>query len=303
MSGEREMKDWEVVTFGDVFIDLVMSGFPRWPEPGEEVLAQSLVREAGGGAAITACALARLGRRVALVAAVGADSGWFRQRIEGCGVDGSLLLIDEVNPTATTVAISTREDRSFFTYPGANIRLAGMLEDEATISLLKQARHVHLASAIPPARLPEVARRLREAGTTISVDVGWVESWLRSPESLVALREVDLFMPNEREGWAMTGETDPERMLRAFEAAGIGRVALKLGAAGAMLLDGDRIVHGAPELPDGFKVIDTTGAGDCFDAGFISAWIDGESPEICLRLGNLCGSRSTMTPGGIGIPE
>jgi sugar/nucleoside kinase (ribokinase family) len=294
MSGKR----WEVITFGDVFIDLVMSGFTRWPEPGEEVTARSLTQDVGGGAAITACRLAQLGRRVALIAAVGEDGGWFRQRIGRCGVDCDLLQIDEAGRTATTVAISTIADRSFFTFPGANVRLAEMLADQTITSQMSLAQHVHLASAVEPARLVELTRQLHQSGTTISVDVGWVESWLRDPASLVALREVDLFLPNEREGRAMTGETDPELILRTFAQAGIARVALKLGAAGAMMIDAGQILACAAPV---VEVVDTTGAGDCFDAGFISAWIDGQAAANCLQLGNACGAQSTTTPGGTGL--
>jgi sugar/nucleoside kinase (ribokinase family) len=292
---------WEVVTCGDVFVDLVMSGFPRWPEPGEEVVAQSLAREIGGGAAITACGLAQLGCRVALRAAIGTDGEWFRERLGGQGVALDLLEIDERNPTAITVAVSTVEDRSFFTYPGANRGLAELLASEKTIEAMIGARHVHLASAVAPERLIELGRRLRAAGTTLSVDVGWVESWLRDPASLIALREVDLFMPNEREGEAMTGTSDPVEMLRRFAAAGVRRVALKLGAAGSMMIE-DGVIEVAPGIE--VAAIDTTGAGDCFDAGFLAAWVAGESPRKCLQQGNLCGAWSTTALGGVnGFPS
>lgn len=296
MSGSPDGKRWEVITFGDVFVDLVMTGFPRWPEPGEEVVAGSLVREVGGGAAITACTLAARGSSVALMAAIGGDGDWFSDRVAGMGVDPCLLQFDRQDSTGVTVAVSTASDRSFFTYPGANAGLPALLADRRTIDTLALARHVHLASAIAPEQLIDLAQRLRSAGTTVSLDVGWVEPWLCNRQSFVALREIDLFLPNEREGAEMTGVTEPEAILRRFAEAGAPRVALKLGAAGSMMLSGDRVIRAAPV---GVIPVDTTGAGDCFDGGFISAWIAGEPTTECLRAGNECGALSTTAPGGL----
>ena len=298
---ETGRKALEFITFGDVFIDLVMSGFARWPAPGEEVDAQSLTREIGGGAAITACGLARLGRSVALLAATGSDGSWFRDRLGATGVSLELLQESADEPTAITVAISTADDRSFFTYRGSNCLLESLITDPALIGSLASASHVHLANAVTPDRLIELARQLRPTGTTLSVDVGWVEDWLRDPLSLVALREIDLFLPNEREGAAMTGESDPRRMLEFFSQAGLKRVALKLGAAGSMMIENGVIVK-SPGLA--VQVVDTTGAGDCFDAGFLAAWKAGLPALTCLETANICGARSTTAPGGLkGFPR
>lgn len=94
----------------------------------------------------------------------------------------------------------------------------------------------------------------------------------------------------------MTGVTEPEAILRRFAEAGAPRVAIKLGAAGSMMLSGDRVIRAAPV---GVIPVDTTGAGDCFDGGFISAWIAGEPTTECLRAGNECGALSTTAPGGL----
>ncbi|MFZ4627196.1 MAG: carbohydrate kinase family protein [Blastocatellia bacterium] len=294
-------KRWEVLTVGDVFIDLILSGFTRWPAPGEEVQAQSLSREVGGGAAITACGLARLGVTTGLFAAVGHDGDWLRQRIAEFGVDPTALQVDEAETTALTVAVSTREDRSFFTYAGANRLLPGLLANGAPgRRLLQKAHHVHLALPIDPGLLRELAAELHACGTTLSLDVGWVEDWLRDPASLAVLSTVDLFLPNEREGEAMTGEVDPAAMLARFAEAGARKVVLKRGAQGAMVrADGEIVIA----LPPPVTPVDTTGAGDCFDAGFLAAWQRGLSVKTCLEVGNLCGALSTTAPGGLaGFP-
>ncbi|HXF05824.1 MAG TPA: carbohydrate kinase family protein [Blastocatellia bacterium] len=290
-------KEWDVVTVGDIFIDLVMSGFPRWPRPGEEAFASTFTREVGGGAAITACGLARLGLRVGILAVVGAEDGeWVIKRLHQQGVETDLIRHDPEEPTALTVSVSSSEDRAFFTYAGANRRLTEVLgEDEARRSLAR-ARHVHLACALDPGALVALSRDFHSRDCSVSLDIGWHESWLRDPRSLDALREIDLFFPNEREAQCLTGESEPEAILRALARAGLPAVALKRGPAGAALLYQNELyfVEPYPVIP-----IDTTGAGDCFDAGFLAAWLGGESPERCLRRANICGALSTRRLGGI----
>ncbi|HEX4945067.1 MAG TPA: carbohydrate kinase family protein [Blastocatellia bacterium] len=290
-------KIWDVITVGDVFADIVMSGFATMPKLGEEVECEQLQYEAGGGAAITACGLAKLGCNTALLAVVGKnDSDWFRHRLEDCGVDLSYLILHASEPTATTVSVSTKVDRAFFTYRGANKMLAELLADPSFRLTMQQARHVHLAHVIAPDVLIELARELHAVGTTLSLDVGWCESWLRDERSLHALTAVDVFLPNEREAELMTGQSNPEAMLQAFADAGLPTVALKLGANGSALLHQKNYYFAAPHK---VTVLDTTGAGDCFDAGFLFAWLRGEDPAECLRLANLCGALSTQALGGI----
>lgn len=290
-------KDWDVITIGDVFIDLVMSGFPAWPQPGEESFAEKLQREVGGGAAITACGLSRLGMKTALLASVGSDdSGWFRDRISSCGVSTALLHDHQSEPTGLTVSVSTSEDRAFFTYTGANKYLAEAMKTSEWISSMRNARHIHIAFPIDFDFLIDLSKDLHSAGSTISIDVGWQTGWLADSRAIDALRPVDLFLPNEREAELISGETEPEKMLQWLADHGISAV-LKLGAKGSAMLDDGNLVRGEsiPVTP-----VDTTGAGDCFDAGFLYGWLKGEPAERCLRIGNLCGAHSTRSLGGIG---
>ena len=113
-------KEFDCITVGDLFIDLVMSGFPALPRLGEEAFAEQLQREAGGGAAITACGLARLGERVGALGMVGeSDGDWLRERLKSRGVRVDLLRVHLTEPTGLTVAVSTAEDRAFFTCAAA----------------------------------------------------------------------------------------------------------------------------------------------------------------------------------------
>jgi sugar/nucleoside kinase (ribokinase family) len=128
------------------------------------------------------------------------------------------------------------------------------------------------------------------------MDVGWFEDWLTDPNSLDLLSSSDLFFPNEREAELMTRQSEPEAMLDWMADHRIPRVALKLGSRGAMLLwEGD--LYRCPAFR--VKPVDTTGAGDCFNAGFIYAWLHGQQPEECLRTATICGALSTRGLGGI----
>ena len=286
---------------GDLFADIIMSGFTAWPERGEEAVARDVRREVGGGAAITACGLAKLGSRVGVLGVVGTDVGdWMIERLQSAGVDTSGITYDLHSPTAFTVAVSDAHDRSFFTYLGANRMFPQTLIYAANERLLAHARHVHLACAPHLDTAAELLNELRQNGCCISLDVGWHEQWLSDERSMDILRYIDIFFPNEREAQRMTGVEDPAAMLRQFAQAGAARVALKLGREGAALLwNGETLF--AKRFP--VNPIDTTGAGDCFNAGFLYAWLGGRAPAECLRAAAICGALSTEALGGVeGFP-
>jgi sugar/nucleoside kinase (ribokinase family) len=288
----------EVLVAGEIYADLIMAGFDFFPRPGQEAFAREFRREIGGGAAITACGLASLGTRAGLFGICGADHrAWIAERLGAYGVDTSALAEDADEPTGFTVAVTAPDDRAFFTYLGANHGFAAAVQSAS----FDELRHVHLAWAPPGDIASALFDRIHRAGATVSLDAGWHEDWLDHPRALDALRAVDIFFPNETEAARITGEKDPERMLRRFREAGLRGVALKLGANGSQLLLRGTTYEAAPRA---VVPIDTTGAGDCFDAGFLHAWLRGESPQRCLDAGNLCGALSTEAYGGItGFPS
>ena len=288
---------------GELYADLIMSGFEFWPLPGQESFANQFHREVGGGAANTACALARLGSRTAVFGIVGSDGDWLLQQLAGHAVDTSHITRDPTEPTAFTVAITTPEDRTFFTYSGANRGFSGRsLVPPPKIACHPPATFTWLF--LQPRLQPKLLASLRARGCTVSLDVGWHEDWLRDPRVRDLLPLLDLFFPNESEAAALTGESEPAAMLRWFSAAGLPMAVVKLGPAGACLLhEGEVLTVPPPPVVAPNIVIDTTGAGDCFNAGFLQAWMQGDPPETCLRAGNICGALSTQAYGGVaGMP-
>jgi sugar/nucleoside kinase (ribokinase family) len=299
MTGEARI---EVLVAGDLFLDLVMSGFESWPNPGEESFAKGFHKEVGGGAAITACCLSKLGVRTLVLGAVGKSDGqWMLDELAKRGVDASAILMAEDEPTAFTVSVSTAHDRALFTYGGANRKFPAALESIADLGKRTGARHIHLGHAVNPTRAKSLFQAIHDVGCTVSLDVGWHPEWLTNVEAISALRVVDVFFPNLREACEITKETEPRRILEVLGSMGLRCVALKMGGEGAALLFNEEVIFQESGRVD---AVDTTGAGDCFDAGFLYAWLRGMSPRQCLKAGAACGEASVRVMGGVaGAPS
>jgi sugar/nucleoside kinase (ribokinase family) len=286
---------YDVAVVGEMYIDHVFTGFSVWPQPGEEAFASRYHREIGGGAANTACALGRLGRRVSLIGVIGAkDAAWFESRLREFGVASEGIRTTE-GETGVTASVSLMHERSFFTYAGENERLMDLLRLEATMDTLKKARHVHFALPLDHEVAAELLPFLRDAGGTTSLDVGFQRKWLTSASALDTCRTANYFLPNEREAKLLC-EGDASGYLAFAQKNGIRNAVIKLGPRGArMLTQGRTYVAASPAV----DVADTTGAGDAFDAGFIDALLDDAEPEDCLRRACLCGGLSTRESGAL----
>lgn len=290
------MKTYDVSVVGEVYIDHIFTGFANWPQPGEEVFTRHYAREIGGGAVNTACALARLGRSVRLFGVIGiADAEWFESRLRAFDVPSDMLEKAAGN-TGVTVSVSMRDDRSFFSYTGENEKLAPMLRSPAMLASLKNARHVHFAMPLAHELARDLLPALRAAGCTTSLDVGFQAEWLQSPMNLETCRAVDYLFPNEKEASVLSGGRDASGYLSFARRNGFPRPVVKLGPRGAaMLADGVPYEVSSPLV----ETVDTTGAGDAFDAGFIDALLDKASPEDCLRRACICGALSTRGVGAL----
>ena len=289
------MLRYDVATVGEIYIDHVFTGFARWPQPGEEVFARHYAREIGGGAAITACALTRLGRTASLLGVIGAtDSGWFDDRLRSFNVRSDLLAKAKGN-TGVTVSVSLNEDRTLFSSAGENERLPAMLRSAGMMDSLRQARHVHLALPLDRALASELLPALRAKGCTTSLDVGFHRDWLSTPENLDVCRAIDYLLVNEKEAGVMSGG-DAMGYLAFAQQEGLRHPIVKRGAQGAAMIAGGVVYQvGAPSV----TVVDTTGAGDAFDAGFIDALLDAAPPEVCLRRACICGALSARAIGAL----
>jgi sugar/nucleoside kinase (ribokinase family) len=293
-------KRWDAVTVGEIYIDHVFSGLPGWPSPGEEVFTRNYLCDLGGGSSITACALGLLGRKTAVFGVVGeVDAPWIRHRLGEFHVETAGLK-QAPSRSGVTVSVSANGERTFFSYAGTNELLSAYLLSAGTAEQLCQAAHVHFAVPLDRHVAQRLLPILKEAGCTVSLDVGWQPAWYLNPENLRTCREIDYFLPNRKEAEYLTGEGHPEEVLLGLEKLGFTHVVIKLGAEGAAIHAQGGMIHvPSPEV----RVVDTTGAGDAFDAGLIDAVLDHADAVEMLRRASACGALSTRMPGGLmGLP-
>jgi sugar/nucleoside kinase (ribokinase family) len=286
----------DLLCVGESFEDLIFHGLPGLPEVGGETRAQGFARTWGGGTFITAVAAARLGVGVQVVSGLAPEAA---SRLRGERVTAKNLARPG-EPTAVTAALSTRRDRAFATFDGINTqveeRLLGAFERR-----LPRARHVH--GALGPrhaVRWAVLLARLRERGITSSWDFGWHDELPRDRAFRALLASLDWVFVNEPEARYYSGSSTLSRAVARWPRLARTTV-VKRGAAGAMALTGGRIV----KVPASrVRALDTTGAGDAFNGGFLAGMIRGCSVRECLRLGALVGSLSTRRPGGLdGLPH
>lgn len=283
----------DLLTVGEAFEDLVFVGLERLPRPGEEVKTSRFLATIGGGAVITAITGARLGLRSRVMSGLGRTAA-ARLRAEGVGV-ANLRRPTELH--AITAALSTAHDRSFVTFNGVNDVLERRLL--AARGRLR-ARHVHFAFYPRSCgRWVPVLRELRAAGIASSWDFGWNEGLLADRRFPALLAAVDYVFVNELEAPLYARRRTLDAALAAWRAAPHHTI-VKLGAGGSRWLARDRDVHApAPRV----RAVDSTGAGDAFNGGFLCGVLRGMPPRACLRLGNFVGARSTLRAGGLdGLP-
>ena len=288
-----------VLVAGEINVDFVLQGYTEFPVPGKEVLVQDFGMVMGSASAIMAMGLARLGTPVAFVGRVGEDvfGRFCLDQLTSRGIDVTRVIRGEGLQTGLTVAITHPLDRALVTYLGAISALKGK---DVPTAAMAGFHHLHFSSFFFQEGLrpdfPDLFARAQAAGLTTSLDTGYDshEEWdggLRQ-----TLTHTDLFFPNEVELRAITGSDDPVEGMRRL-ANGRTRVVAKLGAEGAMTIEKGEVLH-VPAFP--VTTVDTTGAGDSFNAGFLHAWLRGAPALDCLRLGAACGALSTLGLGGTG---
>jgi sugar/nucleoside kinase (ribokinase family) len=293
------VRDLDLLVVGELNADIVVTDPDPVPAFGQ---AERVVRDVrltlGSSSAITACGAARLGLRVAMVGVVGDDAlGRFvLDALTARGVDTTGCRVATGRPTGASVILGNGTDRAILTALGT---IADTRATDVPDALLDRARHLHVGSLfLQPALaadLPALFGAARAGGATTSLDPNWDPSGGWDGGFAAALAESDVVLPNDGEAVRLTGAPDAERAARTL--AGDTRIAVvKLGPAGALAAErGNPIVRVAARSVD---AVDTTGAGDSFDAGFIAARLDGRPVEDALEYAVACGSLSTRVPGG-----
>jgi sugar/nucleoside kinase (ribokinase family) len=292
-----------VFILGELNVDLIVRGQDVTPEANKEKIVEHFEVLLGSSSVIIAANLAGLGLQTALVSEVGNDDfGRFCvRRLEELGVETSYILVDPKRNTGVTLALSDGNDRALLTYMGTIADLTLELIPDEVYQL---ADHIHFGSFFLQENMRkswiEVCRRAKFAGISTSFDVGWdpEERWDRDTiKELIAV--ADWFMPIEEEALHIMELENINQLIDdegTFPHNGIG---VKLGSKGGLLLQQDgSLLTAAP-----YKVtpIDTTRAGDSFNAGLIYAQLHGLEPQDKLMVANACGAISTLGMGGTGL--
>jgi sugar/nucleoside kinase (ribokinase family) len=297
---------FDILVAGEINPDLILSG-NAIPEFGQvEKLVDSATLTIGSSSAIFACGVARLGLKVAFVSVCGDDifGRYMLDEMSRRGVDVSNVFIVPGGQTGLSVILnrpftsgsisSAQGDRAILTHSGL---IAALKSDNVTDRMLSQSRHLHVASyflqtALQPG-LPGLFDRAHALGLSSSLDTNWDPSgeW-RGFAAL--LQKVDVFLPNENEAFALAGINNVESASRRLsESCKV--VVIKLGADGAIARSAGETVR-IPTLK--VEVVDTVGAGDTFDAGFLYGFLNGWGLERSLHMAVACGSLSTRHAGG-----
>ena len=286
-----------ILVIGELNVDIVAAGVQQPPEAGIEILAKDCELTLGSASAIFATGIAKLGCTVTFVSQVGKDNfgDFCVAALKDAGISTRYVLRNADEKTGVTIALSNTRDRALITFPGA---IASFSAKDCDTSLMKRHHHLHMTSYYLQRELkpsfPALFRQAKAAGLTTSFDPNTDPSqkWSRSINSV--LKYVDVLFVNEREATALTGRKNKREALKALGQL-VPCAVVKQGRRGADAIQNDEVVAGP-----GFRVeaVDTTGAGDSFAAGFVSAYVRHAPLAECLRVGNACGALSTLALGG-----
>jgi sugar/nucleoside kinase (ribokinase family) len=293
---------FDLVVIGDCNPDVLVLGDDLTPAFGQqEKLVTSMSLVVGGSGSIMAVAAARLGLRVAMVAAIGDDAAgsFMLAELARAGVDTGAMVVRADLPTGMTVALSRGDDRAILTATGA---MGELTAADVPAELLSRARHVHVSSYFLLERslgpgLAALLSAARAAGASTSLDTNWDPGGTWGQDFFPdVLAQTDLLLPNEAEARRISGATTLPEVISTLTKAGAA-VALKLGASGALYADGPQQYRATPPP---VSPVDATGAGDCFDAGLLAGRLNGLEPPAALALGCAVGAASTQAIGGTG---
>jgi len=292
-------KEVDVLTLGDICVDLILNGKDIMPEFGQkEKIFEDYRLEMGGSCTIFACQTAKLGLKTVVLGRTGEDvfGELIVKNLKESGVNTDYIIKDSQYKTGMTIAFNKHDDRGMLTYCGT---IDAIENEDISDELLKSVRHFHIGSYFLMKKIqpyyPGILKKLKEYGATISLDTNWdpEEKWNSGIWNIIPY--IDIFLPNENEAMAITDESSLEKAIQRLREY-IPHIVVKKGKKGAVVYSKDEIY----EIPSiDVKKVDAVGAGDTFDGGFVYGFLSGKSIEECAKIGCICGSLNTRAHGGI----
>lgn len=291
------MKEFDLLVIGEINADLILRGQDVKPAFGQaEKLVEAAELTIGSSSVIAACGAARLGLRTAFIGVVGDDlfGHFMLDAMTDRGIDTTFIIVAPQLATGLSVIlVQPNGDRAILTFTGS---ISALEPAQVKTSVISRARHLHVGSYFLLDRLRPALSTLfgeaRQMGLTTSLDTNWDPDELWGVGDLLA--NCDLFLPNETEARQIAGRTDLPGALSQL-ATKVPILVVKMGAVGARAIQGDVDIQ-IPAYP--MQVVDTVGAGDSFDAGFLYGFLHAWPLERSLKLALACGSLSTRAAGG-----
>jgi sugar/nucleoside kinase (ribokinase family) len=292
----------DAVVIGNAALDVLCYPVNDVPRTASLSFQQSSIA-AGGCGSNTAIGLSALGISTALVTCIGEDmtASLLEMAWEKVGIDCRYVRRNAGMQTGVSVGLlDTACQPRFLHSSGAS---AGLTVESLDLEdmVANGARWLHTAGyfilpGLMNEKFPTFLKRARSLGITISMDV--VESPQMDTPSYLweCLPLIDFFMCNQMEAHHLTGETDPWMAVSAFQSYGAQAVIIKLGAEGVLIVSPE-FTGEVPSMPG--TVIDTTGAGDAFAAGFVASSLGGKGIEEACRVGNTAGRRMIGSFGAV----
>jgi sugar/nucleoside kinase (ribokinase family) len=284
----------DVAIVGELNPDLILYGVPRELPDEREILATGFTLTLGSSSAILAHNLSLLGSKVTFSSRIGCDAmgEMCCQKLREAGVDVGRIVRAASGSTGITLILPLTTTRRILTYPGAMFEMG--IED-LDLDYLATAKHFHLSSLFLHRKLsphiPELFREMRRRGLTTSLDTNDDPEgkWGGVLDEVLPLVDVLLCTEDELIKIAKV-EAAAE-----YVAAKVPLVVVKRGARGASAYSGGQRLD-VPSLR--VDIIDSVGAGDTFDAGFLHQWVRRADLKTCLAYGNLTGGLSVTRSGG-----
>ncbi len=293
-----------VVCAGMVVVDHLTPPIPRLPRAGELLPVDQLVLNIGGGAANTAVDLARLGIAVSVCARVGDDilGRFATETLVSHGIDVAAVRVDPRRATSQTLIVNVRgEDRRFIHSVGAN--LAFTPEDiDPVLDPPPRVLHIGYFLILPELEATGLAERFaraRQQGTITLLDVATPGPGDYLEPLRVILPQTDIFVPNSDEAALILGVDDPMEQARTFHEMGARRVVITRGERGLVSISDEQTLA-MPAYP--VDLVDGSGGGDAFNAGYIVGLLEGRSELDCLKLASAVGAscvRAVGTTAGV----
>ena len=286
----------DVLVAGEINPDLILSGEIKIEFGQKENLIENATLTVGSSSVIFAAGLVKLGLKVSFVGLCGDDPFglYMISQMEKIGIDTSNIIIRKGGETGFSIIFTKGADRGILTFMGL---IPALTAEMVTDNILEQAKHLHIASYFLQTELqkdlPSLFTRAKSFGLSTSLDTNWDPSFKWQGLDQI-LKKTDVFLPNKNEALAITGKNKISEAINDLSLQSK-IVAVKMGEQGAMGKSGAKIAQAAALQCD---VVDTIGAGDNFNAGFIFGYLNNWGLEKSLKLGIACGSLSTTAAGG-----